>query len=65
MQDVRTQDGWLLRSFEIAENVDVSGAPHWRAEVWNGTECMAFVVAPTERAARRRALKAARERRLP
>lgn len=58
MQDVRTQEGWLLRSFECKSNI----VNVWRAQVWKGVEVLGSAEAPTERAARRRALKAARER---
>lgn len=63
MQDIRTAEGWLLRSSELTSNIGVPKAMHWHAEVWAGVECLASVDAPTERAARRCALKEARTKR--
>lgn len=54
MQDVRTIEGWLLKSgYDDSEE-------NFYAEVWIDGSLAAFRVADTERAARRRALKAAR-----
>lgn len=54
MQDVRTSEGWLLKSgYDDSEE-------NFYAEVWIDGAMSVFRVADTERAARRRALKAAR-----
>lgn len=58
MQDVRTPEGWLLTSFQASECSYVG-------RVYCDGKLIAQEFAHTERAARRRALKAARERRLP